>query len=148
MPDWLSFYTERRLWPRLMGAIDSGNLPTTTIRQVEQLISRLPNLCIPEIVPSLLHGDAQQNNFISTAMGAMVIDPAVYYGNPEIDLAYIDYFQEAAEDVFLGYQEEMPIDPGFSERRELWRVSGYLAAVQVEGSGYLNKLTSAVQKYL
>ena len=28
MPDWLSFYSERRLWPRLMGAINSGNLPT------------------------------------------------------------------------------------------------------------------------
>ncbi|MGD0004397.1 MAG: fructosamine kinase family protein [Anaerolineaceae bacterium] len=148
MLDWLSFYTERRLWPRLMGAIDSGNLPASTIRQVEQLISHLPNLCIPESVPSLLHGDASQNNFISTAMGAMVIDPAIYYGNPEIDLAYIDYFQEAPEDVFLGYQEEMPIDPGFSERRELWRVSGYLAAVQVEGSGHLNKLMRAVQKYL
>src|SRR5512140_2685119 len=31
-PDWLSFYTERRLWPRLVAAIDSGNLPTENIR--------------------------------------------------------------------------------------------------------------------
>ena len=147
-PDWVTFYIERRLWPRLVGAIDSGHLPTSVIRQVEKLIQRLPNLAIPEVVPSLLHGDAQKNNFISTATGAMVIDPAIYYGNPEIDLAYVDYFEPVPEDVFIGYREEMPIDPGFSQRRELWRVSGYLAAVQVEGPSYLNKLTGAVQKYL
>ena len=44
MPDWLSFFTERRLWPRLMEAINSGNLPTETIRQVEKLIARLPKM--------------------------------------------------------------------------------------------------------
>ena len=148
MHDWLTFFTERRLWPRLMGAIDSGNLPTEIIRQVEKLILRLPDLGIPEVEPSLLHGDAQQNNFISTETGAMVIDPAVYYGNPEIDLAFIDYFQQVPEDVFAGYQEILPIDPGFSERRDLWRIPGYLAVVTVEGVGYLNKLTHAIQRYL
>ena len=148
MRDWLTFYIERRLWPRLMGAIDSGNLPTAIIRQVEKLISRLPNLCIPDIKPSLLHGDAQQNNFISTQLGAMVIDPSVYFGNPEMDLAHVDIFQPVPEDVFIGYQEIMPMDPGFSERRPLWRIPGYLAAVTVEGAGYLDKLTDALQKYL
>lgn len=146
--DWLTFYTERRLWPRLMGAIDSGNLPTEAIRQVERFIQRIPNLEIPEVEPSLLHGDAQQNNFISTQRGAMVIDPAVYYGNPEIDLAYVDYFQPVPDDVFQGYQEILAIDPGFAERRDLWRVSAYLAAVEVEGKGHLYRLTHAIQKYL
>ena len=148
LPDWLTFYAERRLWPRLMAAIESGNLPTPAIHQVEKLISRLPSLSIPDCVPSLLHGDAQKNNFISTTAGAMVIDPAVYYGNPEIDLAYVDYFEPMPDDVFAGYREEMPIDPGFPERRDLWRVSAYLAAVQVEGAVHLSKLTEAVQKYL
>jgi fructosamine-3-kinase len=148
MSDWPSFYAERRLWPGLRLAIDSGNIPPMVIRQVEKIISRLPELCDHEITPSLLHGDAQQNNFISTETGAVVIDPAIYYGNPEMDLAFIDYFQAVPEDVFDGYQEELPIDPGFWGRRDLWRIWGYLAAVTVEGSGHLGKLTEAVQKYL
>jgi fructosamine-3-kinase len=148
MSDWPTFYAERRLWPGLRLATDSGNMPPVLIRQVEKLISRIPELCGPEIVPSLLHGDAQQNNFISTEMGAVVIDPAVYYGNPEMDLAFIDYFQTVPYDVFDGYQDELPIDPGFRERRDLWRVWGYLAAVTVEGPSYLSKLTEAVQKYI
>jgi protein-ribulosamine 3-kinase len=145
--NWLTFYIERRLWPRLMGAIDSGYLPTEVIRQVERLIQRLPDLGIPEVEPCLLHGDAQQNNFISTRQGAMVIDPAVHYGNPEMDLAYVDYFQPVPEYVFLGYQELLSIDPGFLERRDLWRVAAYLAAVEVEGQMHLEKLIEAVRKY-
>lgn len=146
--DWPTFYAERRLTPGLKLAVDSGNLPPIVIRQVEKLISRLPGLCGPEVTPTLIHGDAQQNNFISTDAGAVVIDPAVYFGHPEMDLASIDYFQPAPDDVFDGYREELSIDPGFWERRDLWRVWGYLGCVTVEGAGYLSKLTAAVQKYI
>ena len=147
-PDWLGFYAERRLWPRLVGAIDSGHLPTQAIRQVERLITRLPALGIPACLPALLHGDAQQNNFISTAAGAMVVDPAVFYGSPEIDLAHVDYFQAVPEEVFLGYEEEMPIPLGFSARRELWRIPTHLAMLTVGGPDYLEPLIRAVQSYL
>jgi protein-ribulosamine 3-kinase len=146
--DWPTFYVERRLRPGLKRAIDSGNVPPDVIRQVETLISRVPALCGPDIGPTLLHGDAQQNNFISTELGAVVIDPAVYYGHPEMDLAYVDYFQAVPDDVYDGYQEELAIDPGFRERRDLWRVWGYLAAVTVEGPGHLGRLTGALQRYL
>jgi protein-ribulosamine 3-kinase len=145
---WIDFFLERRLWPRLTGAIDSGCLPSTIIHRVESLIARLPGLEIPEARPVLLHGDAQQNNFISTANGTMVIDPAVYYGHPEVDLALVDYFQPVPEDVFDGYSEIMPIDPGFRERRDLWRIPAYLAAVQVEGAGHLFRLEKALDQYL
>src|SRR5688572_28307104 len=46
------------------------------------------------------------------------------------------------------YGEELPIDSGFPERRDLWRVYGYLAAVEVEGPVQLSKLMNAVRKYL
>ena len=65
-----------------------------------------------------------------------------------MDLAFIDYFQGVPDDVFDSYRDELPIDPGFWERRDLWRVWGYLAAVTVEGPVHLGKLTGAVQKYV
>jgi protein-ribulosamine 3-kinase len=148
LADWPTFYAERRLWPRFMGAINSGHMPTEVIPMIEKLISRLPALCGPGITPTLLHGDAQQNNFISTAAGPVVIDPAVYYGHPEMDLAYIDYFRPVPADVLNAYRDVLPIDPGFPERRELWRVYGYLAVVEVEGAAYLPKLIHAVREYL
>jgi fructosamine-3-kinase len=146
--DWPTFYAERRLWPRLVGAINAGQLPSEVIRQLEKLILRIPELCDRDVLPTLLHGDAQHNNFISTTSGAVIIDPAIYYGDPEMDLAYLDYFHPMPEDVFDGYQEVLPIDPGFHERRDLWRIYGYLAVVEIEGTSYLPQLVNAVQKYL
>lgn len=146
--DWIPFFTERRIWPRLMGAIDSGNLPTELIRLAEKVIVNLSHLGIPESEPCLLHGDAQQNNFISTEKGAVVIDPAVYYGYAEMDLAYVDFFQPVPEEVFEGYQEIRPIDPGFKERRELWRIPAYLAMISVGEPGYHEKLKEALSGYL
>jgi len=148
MDTWPAFYAERRLCPALKLAVDSGNLPPDIIRKVEKIIPRLAELCGPEVVPTLLHGDAQQNNYISTERGAVVIDPAVYFGHPEMDLAFMDYFQPVPEDVFDGYRDELPIDPGFPERRDLWRVWGYLAAVTVEGPMHLGKLTGAIRRYV
>lgn len=147
LDDWATFFAERRLWPRLISAIDAGHLPSQLIRQIEKLITRLPDLCGPRVEPTLLHGDAQQNNFISTPTGAVVIDPAVYYGNPEIDLAYVDYFQPVPDDLFAGYLESQPIDPGFWERRDLWRIYAHLAIVTLDAS-WLPQVQAAVQKYL
>lgn len=145
---WETFFRERRLIPLLKIAIDSGNISTSIISNVEKLIIRLPDLCGPEMTPALLHGDAQQNNFISTEDGTYVIDPAVYYGNPEMDLALIDSFQPVPVDVFDAYHKEMPIDPGFPKRRDLWRIPLYLAAVALEGPMHLKRLTGALGKYL
>jgi fructosamine-3-kinase len=146
--DWPAFYAERRLWPNLRRAVVSGNLPPALARRVEKLIERVPELCGAPVAPTLLHGDAQQNNFISTEQGPVVIDPAVYYGHPEMDLAQVDLFEPVPGDVYDGYREVRPIDPGFWERRNLWRVVGYLASVAVEGRGYVDKLDETIGPYL
>lgn len=148
MDHWLDFYCERRIWPRLIGAIESNNLPTSTVRMVEQLIARLPQLDIPFGEPCLVHGDAHHNNFISARQGTLVIDPAVYYATPEIDLAYVDIFQPVPEALFDGYREILPIDPGLSTRRALWRIPANLGMIQVGALEYLPQLTDAVKGYL
>lgn len=147
-PDWPSFYIERRLRPTLEAAATAWTLPPALIRQVEALMVRLPALCGPEPTPALLHGDAQRNNFISTENGPVVIDPAVHYGHPEMDLAALDYWQPVPDEVFEGYQEILPIDPGFWERRALWKIWAYLAAIAVEGLDYVDKLTQALAPYV
>jgi fructosamine-3-kinase len=146
---WAGFYGQRRLAPLLRTAVDSGHLPPEVAAGVERVISRLPDLCGPDPRPALLHGDAQQNNFVSTPAGAVPIDVAPYFGHPEVDLALVDYFEPVPATLFDAYRERRAIDPGFAERRELWRLHGYLAVVAVDGAGtfgrrYLGRLAAAV----
>ncbi len=54
--------------------------------------------------------------------------------------------------VFDGYREVLPIDPGFAQRRELWRLHGYLAAVAVDGTSafgrpFLDRIAAALARY-
>src|SRR6266568_7885734 len=67
---WAEFCRQRRIGPMLRAAVDSGHLPAALAAGVEQIAARLPDLAGPDPRPSLLHGDAQQNNFVSTAAGA------------------------------------------------------------------------------
>jgi fructosamine-3-kinase len=63
---WPDFYRERRILPLLRAAIDSGHLPADLAVGLARTAERLPALCGPNAAPSLLHGDPQQNNFVST----------------------------------------------------------------------------------
>jgi fructosamine-3-kinase len=148
LPDWPAFFRERRIAPRLQAAVDSGNLPLELLPPVEGLMARLPELCGPLGEPTLLHGDAHQNNFLTTGRGPVLIDPSVYYGHPEIDLAYVDIFAPVPEALFQGYQELTPLAPGFAGRRELWRIPFRLAMVQVDGPQHVADLTAALRLYL
>ena len=148
---WVDFYLERRLAPRLRAAVDGGHLPPDIAASVERLAARLADpssdLCGPPVPPTLLHGDAHHNNFLTTAEGPYLIDPAVYYGHPEMDLAYIDFFAPVPGVFFEGYQEIAPIDAGFTARRDLWRLPAWLAMVEVGGPEYLPGLLEALRPY-
>jgi fructosamine-3-kinase len=148
LASWVDFFRERRLAPRLRAAVDSGHLPLGVVLHVERLSARLPGLCGPSVEPSLLHGDAHQNNFLSTAKGPVLIDPAVHYGHPEMDLAILDFFAPVSDEVFEGYREVAPLDRGFVERRDLWRIPVWLAMVEADGPGHVEKLMAALQTYV
>ncbi|WP_433052560.1 fructosamine kinase family protein [Dactylosporangium sp. CS-033363] len=70
------------------------------------------------------------------------------YGHPEADLALVDYFAPVREALFDGYREVQAIEEGFAQRKELWRLHGYLAVVDVEGarSTFLPRVAEAVAR--
>ena len=149
---WVDIYTERRVLPLLGSAADSGNLPANLARDVERLVHRLPSLCGPDPQPALLHGDAQQHNFVSTDDGAVVADAAPYFGHPEIDLTLVDYFQPVPREVFDSYRDIAPIDVDFEQRRDLWCIFVDLACITVGATHYerpaADRLARTVQHYL
>lgn len=149
---WADFYAERRLLPCLRTAVDSGHLPPELAAGVSRVAARLPGLCGPEPRPALLHGDAQRNNILTTPTGPVLIDASPYFGHPELDLALLDYFEPVPEAVLDAYREVAPIDAGFAERRELWRLYGYLAVIAVSGltafaRPYPARIADAVARY-
>lgn len=150
---WADFYRDRRVLPWLAMAVDAGSVDTVTARRVERLLHRLPDICGPEPLPTLLHGDAQHHNFVSTPTGAVVIDPSPYFGHPEIDLALLGYFTPVPDVTFAAYRGIRPIAPDFPARLELWRIPAYLAILIVDpgsdfGRTFAGRLTAALDRYV
>src|SRR5688572_26985636 len=102
---WTEFFVEQRLHVQLKQAVDAGAAPIDWNRKFELLYGKLPSL-LPLEKPSLLHGDLWSGNLINDDKGEpCLIDPAVYYGNREADLAMTKLFGGFDDEFYFHYNQ-------------------------------------------
>lgn len=146
---WGIFYAERRIAPLAQRAAERGELPGPLQRRIERLLVRIPALVGDEEPPARLHGDLWSGNVLCDASGAPVlIDPAVYGGHREIDLAMMRLFGGFSETVFAAYQDAWPLSPGHAERVPLYQLYPLLAHVNLFGAAYLSQLSHCIARWV
>lgn len=143
---WTEFFIEQRLEPQLRMA---GNLfSKKDFLAFEKLFHRLDAL-LPEESPALLHGDLWGGNYLADESGdPVLIDPAVYYGHREVDLAMMQLFGGFSQEVFEHYQREFPLEPGWKERVDLHNLYPLLVHLNLFGGSYLQSVRASLKKYL
>jgi fructosamine-3-kinase len=146
--DWSAFYGEQRILAMTRTAIDAGRLHTSFGARAERLVTRLPELVGPDEPPARLHGDLWSGNAIVDASGASVlIDPAVYGGHREMDLAMMRLFGGFSERVFAAYEEVAPLAVGASERVRLYQLYPLLVHVVLFGGSYVGSVDRTLAAY-
>jgi fructosamine-3-kinase len=134
---WPEFLSERRLLPMARLAHARGALGAAGLARVEALAARLADLCGSPEPPARLHGDLWGGNAILGAVGGpVVIDPAVYGGHREMDLAMMRLFGGFPAAVFAAYAEAFPLAPGHEDRLELCQLYPLLVHAALFGGGY------------
>lgn len=120
---WPWFFGERRLLAqretvRARGAWDRAWDP-----MLDRLVARLPDL-LPLAPPrSLVHGDLWAGNALALADGRFaLVDPAVYVGHREVDVAMTELFGGFPPAFYDGYREAWPPASGAAERREVYNL--------------------------
>lgn len=147
--DWAHFYGERRLRPLARRARDAGALPAELSGRIDRLIERLPERVAGDEPPARLHGDLWSGNAITDERGApCLIDPAVYGGAREVDLAMMRLFGGFGERTFLAYEEAHPLLPGAEARVALYQAYPLLVHVCLFGGSYVGSLSRAVDDAL
>jgi len=142
---WPEFYRVRRLGAQLKAAVDSGLAPARMRRDFERLFAQLEDLCGPPEPPARLHGDLWGGNLMTDDMGEpCLIDPAVYGGHREIDLAMMKLFGGFGPRVFAAYQEAWPLADGYRERVALYQLYPLMVHVNLFGGGYVASVESAL----
>jgi len=144
---WPEFYRVRRLGPQVKAAADAGLAPARLRRDFERLFAQLEDLCGPAEPPARLHGDLWGGNLITDDRGEpCLIDPAVYGGHREIDLAMMKLFGGFGPRVFDAYKESFPLADGYRERVPLYQLYPLMVHVNLFGGGYLGQVEAALAR--
>jgi fructosamine-3-kinase len=141
---WVEFWRDQRLLYMAAEAHGAGRLSERTLGRVRALADRLPTLLEEPEASSLLHGDVWTTNVL--AAGGRVtafLDPAVYYGHAEAELAFITLFGTFGGAFFERYDGLRPVRPGFFERRRaVYNLYPLLVHARLFGGGYEAQVAS------
>jgi fructosamine-3-kinase len=103
---WPEFFGVQRLRAQAETVRQRGAWNASWDRPLDALVRRLPDILPARPHPSLLHGDLWAGNALATADGRFaLIDPAVYVGHAEADIAMTELFGGFASSFYAGYRE-------------------------------------------
>lgn len=146
--EWLGFFVENRIKPQLKMAIDAQKMDASIAKKFEKLFLHL-EAWLPEEPPSLLHGDLWSGNVMIGPSGwVCLVDPAVYYGHREMELAFTQLFGGFDPRFYQTYKETAPLAPGFEQRIDLYNLYPLLVHVNLFGGGYVNSVRQILKRYL
>lgn len=133
---WADFYAKRRILPMVERAFNAGLLNSADLKAVESFLYEYPHL-VPTEKPALLHGDLWSGNVLYLRNGSPVlIDPAVYYGHREMDLAMMFLFGGFAPEVFSAYEAQFPLEAHWRDRLAYHQLYPLLVHLNLFGSSY------------
>lgn len=142
---WAEFYAANRLQPLARLAAESEALPRSTIRQLEEIASRLTELGGDREPAARLHGDLWAGNRLVGAGGvSWLIDPAAHGGHREFDLAMMRLFGGFGEECYAAYAEAFPLSPGWRERVPLHQLAPLVVHAIKFGGGYAGATQQAL----
>lgn len=149
-PSWRDFFRDQRLLFMGRAALESGRLPATTFKRLEALCARLDRWIDGRSRPSLIHGDMWTGNVLCRDHRiSAFVDPAIYFADAEIELAFSTLFGTFEEAFFRRYAEHRPIAPGFfEERRDLYNLYPLLVHVRLFGGSYVAQVEQILRRFI
>ena len=146
--NWTLFLGQMRIMPLAKLCYDEGKISKQMMEQLEGLCRDLyKRIDMSTIYPSLLHGDVWSGNILFDNQGACLIDPAIYYGDKEMELAFILLFNTFAETFFHTYQETHALSSDFYENKvPIYQIYPLLVHVALYGSSYRTQLEQLLKR--
>lgn len=147
---WHEFFGERRLLFQVELARKHGRADAAMEQGVRAIIKKLPDL-VPDLDEggaSILHGDLWGGNYmVSERNEPVLIDPAVYYGHREADLAMTELFGGFSPEFYRAYQAEWPLVPGYEQRRDVYNLYHLLNHLNLFGGSYAGSCRAIIRRF-
>ncbi|MHA8137729.1 fructosamine kinase family protein [Lactobacillaceae bacterium Scapto_B20] len=121
--DWATFYIEQRLKPLVQLAKQGNKWNANRQRHFDNFVEQFNQYYQTHAVePSLLHGDLWSGNYTFANQKPYLIDPDVFFGNREMDIAMTTVFGGFDQDFYDGYKSVYPLESGINDRLAWYRL--------------------------
>ena len=145
--NWKGFYSNQRLLHLTRFAFDKELLSKADSKKMEELCYKLDTY-VPFTEPSLIHGDLWSGNLIFDGQGKPVfIDPAIYYGHPEMDWAMLSLFGSYPETAMKSYCNIIPLENNYFEREKIYQLYPLLVHLILFGRSYYRDISEILNFY-
>ncbi|MCO5199089.1 MAG: fructosamine kinase family protein [Anaerolineae bacterium] len=146
---WVDFFREQRLLNFGREAATERMLPSPVLHRLEQFAAHLDRWLIEPEQPALIHGDVWTTNVLANAECVTAfLDPAIYYADPEIELAFTTLFHTFGRPFYEQYAAIRPIRDGFFEERcDIYNLYPLLVHVRLFGGGYVDAVSRTLQRF-
>ncbi|HRS53510.1 MAG TPA: fructosamine kinase family protein [Bacteroidales bacterium] len=144
---WIEFFIEQRLEIQIKLAKDKGLCESTDVKHFYALFNRLEDI-FPDEKPSLIHGDLWSGNYMVTQNGEpCIIDPAIYFGSREMDIAMSKLFGGFSKEFYSSYNYYFPLEKGWEERIDICNLYPLMVHVNLFGNAYLSQVRRFINKF-
>ncbi len=146
---WLDFFAKQRILNMALQGLEAGHLPKGIMARIEKCSQNLDKWLKEPDQPSLIHGDMWAGNVLANnGRISGFIDPAIYFADPEIELAFTTLFSTFGDPFFSRYREHRQIQPGFfEERKDLYNLYPLLVHVRLFGGSYVGSVDTILKKF-
>lgn len=143
---WIAFFRDCRLTPQFEDAVHYFD--TADRKRMDYFLEHLDDFLTEPEYPSLLHGDLWSGNFLTGNDGrAWLIDPAVYVGNREVDIAMTELFGGFSQEFYVAYREAASLQDGYEDRKDIYNLYQLLNHLNMFGRSYLPAVLRIVWRY-
>ncbi|MFC7097565.1 fructosamine kinase family protein [Halobaculum marinum] len=142
---WPAFFGEHRLAHSATQAHEEGVLPAADLNRVDALVDDLPDLLDHDPTPALIHGDVWAGNVLHDGERVTaLLDPACYYGDPEVELAYVEWTETGGAAFRERYREVARVADGYADREPVYRLYPLLTHLRYFGTEYLDEVRATL----
>lgn len=144
--DWATFVRDERLGHAATCAREESVLPVGLGDRLAELCDDLPELLDHDPTPSLVHGDVWSANLLTDGESVRTfLDPACYYADPEMELAYAEWAGVAGDAFFEQYRKVAGVDAGYATRKHVYRLYPLVTHLRHFGATYLDPLDATLR---
>ncbi len=144
---WSEFYARYRLEFQIALARDHRLLDPSECPPLDR-IRKVCQDCLPSGYPSLLHGDLWGGNFLIDTDGVpCLIDPAVYYGHHQVDLAMTQLFGGFSPAFYDAYYDQMQCPVITRAESDLYQLYYLLVHLNLFGLSYYVRVRPILDHY-